>query len=118
MKARVTSLTRCASRSFGTASCQCVSIDCASAWPFLDGFFIAATPLVQACLMPQAHWHPRARAVNDRKADLERRHSPRAVGQRRLAVGERAVELVDDLGARHLGRRQRMEPRRNPRRRS
>jgi hypothetical protein len=50
------------------------------------------------------------RRAQHRERDLERGHRPRSAVQRRRAVDDRGIELVDHLGARHRGRRQRIEP--------
>src|SRR5207253_6827447 len=62
-------------------------------------------------LMSQRDLAPIARRFENRQADLERRHRPFAVVQRRLAMHDRVVEFVDDFGAWNCRPGQRLQAR-------
>ena len=93
--ARAASLTRCASRSFGTASRQCRSIGL--------GFGSARRRSWHTDLMLQRHVAAFARRAQDGEADFQCRHRPGAVMQGRTPLDNGRIEFVDDFGARHSG---------------
>ncbi len=52
-------------------------------------------------LMTELHVGAFARGSQDRQQNFQRRHRPGAVMQRRFAVDDRLIKLVDNFGARH-----------------
>src|SRR4051812_21459395 len=103
--ARVASFTRCARRSFGTASRQ---------WRKMSWVGWSSRCLIVCRLSPsggrrrpqfhlvvEGYFLPLARRLQDRGAHLEGGQAPRAVVARRDHVVDRAVELVDHLRPRH-----------------
>ncbi len=59
--------------------------------------------------MRQHHVAPLPRGLQDREPDLERGHRPGAAVQRRSAMHDGIIELIDDFAPRHGGRRQGFE---------